>query len=284
MRRIETPGQGDETAMIPVLIVLCVGLFAYIAFFIENRRFVCTESVFEHEKVKTAFRIVQVSDLHDGSFGRENAALLDAIAKMQPDLILITGDLFNRRNARAYRNAMLFCKQAVRIAPTYFAEGNHECSLKETGERFLAEIERIGIHVLQNAYCDLPACRLIGLKQYASPQELCAMLEPNCLNIALAHRPELFPIYAGTGVDLVLSGHAHGGQIRLFHQPLYAPGQGFFPRYTSGFYQIGRSTLFVSRGLGNTIPFPRVFDTPELCMIEIRPKQKGENRYVCKRN
>ena len=270
--------------MIPALIVLGILLLAYIVFFIENRRFVCTESVFEHEKVKKVFRIAQVSDLHDASFGPENAALSEAILKSRPDLILITGDLFNRRNARAYRNAMQFCRKAVRIAPTYFAEGNHECSLRETGERFLAEIERIGVHVLQNAYCDLPVCRLIGLKQYASPQELSAMLEPNCLNIALAHRPELFPIYAGTGVDLVLSGHAHGGQIRLFRQPLYAPGQGFFPRYTSGFYEIGPSTLFVSRGLGNTIPFPRVFDTPELCIIEIRPKQKGENTHVCKRN
>ena len=267
--------------MIPVLIVIGVLLLIYVAFFLENRRFVCTRSVFEHEKAAQIFRIVLVSDLHDGAFGKNRQQLSDAICDCRPDMILLTGDLFNRRNARAYRNAMRFCKEAVQIAPTYFAEGNHECSLGETGERFITEIERIGVSVLRDAYRDLPACRLIGLRQYASPQTLSEMLDPNRLNVAMAHRPELFPIYAGTGVELVLSGHAHGGQIRLFGHALYAPGQGFFPDFTQGFYSEGRSTLFVSRGLGNTIPFPRVFDTPELCIIEIQPKRKGENTDVC---
>ena len=266
--------------MIPALIVLGVLLALYFAFFLENRRFTCTGSVFEHGKVKEPFRIVQVSDLHDASFGKDGNKLIDAIRAYRPDMILLTGDLFNRRNARAYRNAMQFARTAVLIAPTYFAEGNHECSLGETGERFIQEIERIGVIVLRDAYRDLKECHLIGLKQYAPPQTLAEMLDPDRLNVVMAHRPELFPIYAQTGVELVLSGHAHGGQIRLFGRALYAPGQGFFPRFTQGYYEEGRSTMYVSRGLGNTIPFPRVFDTPELCMIEIRPKRKGED-HTC---
>ena len=267
--------------MIPALIVLGVLLLLYAAFFLENRRFVCTESVFEHEKVRAPFRIVQVSDLHDVAFGKDQSALMDAIRAYRPDMILITGDLFNRRNVRAFRNAMRFCMEAVKIAPTYFAEGNHECSLGETGERFIEELKRIGVVVLRDAYLDLLPCRLIGLKQYASPETLAAMVDGNRLNVTMAHRPELFPIYAQTGAELILSGHAHGGQIRLFKRGLYAPGQGFFPRFTEGFYWEDRSTLYVSRGLGNTIPFPRVFDTPELCIIEIRPKNKGVDSDVC---
>ena len=100
------------------------------------------------------------------------------------------------------------------------------------------------------------------------------MLSRNRLNVVMAHRPELFPIYAGTGADVVLSGHAHGGQIRFHHRGLYAPEQGLLPKYTEGMYRRGASMLYVSRGLGNTIPFPRVFNTPELNVISFIQKEK----------
>ena len=97
------------------------------------------------------------------------------------------------------------------------------------------------------------------------------MLAPDRLNLVLAHRPERFPLYAGTGADVVLSGHAHGGQIRLFRRGLYAPQQGVFPKYTEGVYNSGDSILYVSRGLGNTIVTPRVFNTPELNVLDFDP-------------
>jgi predicted MPP superfamily phosphohydrolase len=108
-----------------------------------------------------------------------------------------------------------------------------------------------------------------------------AMLSENKLNIVMAHRPELFPIYAGTGADVILSGHAHGGQIRLFGHGIFAPGQGFFPRYTSGIYRSGTSLLHVSRGLGNTILVPRVFDTPELNVLQLQMTESKEKEHVC---
>ena len=96
-----------------------------------------------------------------------------------------------------------------------------------------------------------------------------------------AHRPELFQIYAGTGADVILSGHAHGGQIRIRRRGLYAPQQGFFPSYSEGIYRSGKSLMFVSRGLGNTIPVPRIFNTPELCVISFEPAEKRkEKEYV----
>ncbi len=267
--------------MVPALIVIGILFILYLLFFLENRRFVVTRSEIRHSKIDFTGTIVQVSDLHDLSFGKEQKRLLDAIRAAQPDQILITGDLFNRRNKNAFRNAFTFVRGAKKIAPVYFAEGNHECSLGETGERDIETIRQMGVVVLRDEYTDLPHYRLIGLKQYASPQQLRAMIDPERLNIVLAHRPELFPIYAGEHPDIVLSGHAHGGQIRAFRFGLYAPGQGFFPRFTAGQHWIGNTCLYVSRGLGNTIPFPRVFNTPELNVISLQPiEQKGEEKCL----
>ena len=267
--------------MIPALIVIGILLLAYAAFFIENRRFVIRRETIRHAKVNKAFTIVQVSDLHDRQFGKEQEKLLSAIRDAKPDLIVITGDLFNRHNKSACENAFAFIRGAVRIAPVYFAEGNHECSLGETGERYIETIRDMGVHVLRGEYTDVGSIRIIGLRQYAPPEQLSALTDASRMNLALAHRPELYPIYADTGADVVLSGHAHGGQIRLFGRGVYAPQQGLFPRFDAGQYEIGRSILHVSRGLGNTIPFPRVFNTPELNVLTFKPITEKEHSNVC---
>ncbi len=257
--------------MIPVLVIFGILFLAYLLFFLENRRFVTRCETIRQEKVREPFTVVQVSDLHDCRFGKDQKTLIEAIRAAGPDMILITGDLFNRHNHKACRNAFAFVQKAVGIAPVYFAEGNHECSLGETGERYIETIRGMGVRVLSDEFTDVDTVRLIGLKQYADPQTLASMLDKTRLNLVLAHRPELFPIYAGTDADVILSGHAHGGQIRVFGVPVYSPGQGFFPRYTSGLYRWNRSQMHVSRGLGNTIPFPRVFDTPELNILYFKP-------------
>lgn len=258
--------------MIPALIAVGILGLLYVLFFWENRRFKVTHETIAHRSIAKPFRVVQVSDLHDRRFGTEQSKLLAAIREAKPDLIVITGDLFNRHNERACKNALLFAEKAVAIAPTYFAEGNHECSLKRTGKRYVDAIARSGVRVLRNAAVDLPQCRLIGLKQYATAKQLQRLSDPDRFNLVLAHRPELFPEYAKTDADVVLSGHAHGGQIRLFRHGVYAPGQGFLPKYTEGVHRIGDTVLFVSRGLGNTIAAPRVFNTPELCVLDLVPE------------
>lgn len=267
--------------MIPFLVVIGLLLFAYLLFFLENRRFVIRYETIRHKKVKQAFTVVQVSDLHDCRFGKDQEKLLAAICSAAPDLILITGDLFNRHNKHAYKNAFAFVRGALKIAPVWFAEGNHECALGETGEKYIDAICEMGVHILRDEYADLKDVRLVGLKQYAAPQTLEALLDGNRLNLVMSHRPELFPIYAGTGADFILSGHAHGGQIRLFGIGVFAPGQGLFPKFTSGLYERGKSLLHVSRGLGNTILFPRVFDTPELNVLQFKPNKSKENEHVC---
>lgn len=270
--------------MIPALVVIGILLILYLLFFLENRRFVVRRDVIRHEKVEEAFTVVQVSDLHDRSFGKDQSKLLSAIRAAHADMIVITGDLFNRRRKNACKNAFSFVREAVQIAPVYFAEGNHECSLGETGEQYINAIRDMGVQVLQDEYADTKYARLIGLRQYAAPQQLEALSQGERLNLILAHRPELFPIYADAGADIVLSGHAHGGQIRLFGIAVYAPGQGLLPWYTSGFYRRWNALLFVSRGLGNTILFPRVFDTPELNILEFKPMESKENDNVCTGN
>lgn len=263
--------------MIPLLIVIGILLALYIGFFLENLRFVTRRETIIHEKIRKPFTVVQISDLHDLAFGKKQAKLLCAIREAKPDLIVITGDLFNRRRKKACRNAFAFADGAVRIAPVYFAEGNHEISLRETGERYIETIRMTGVRVLRDEHVDHDDIRIIGLRQYASPQALQSMLDMDRLNIVLAHRPELFPIYTSTDADVILSGHAHGGQIRFFGIGLYSPGQGFFPRFTTGLYRIGKSILHVSRGLGNTIPFPRMFDTPELNILYFQTDRIKEN-------
>ena len=205
------------------------------------------------------------------------ATLLNAIREAKPDFVAITGDLFDRHNSRAYKDAFEFVKKINDVAPTYFCEGNHECALKETGEQFIDRVAKQGVCVLRDAYTDLPYCRLIGLKQHSPAEQLTAMLSADRLNLVLAHRAERFPIYAETEADVILSGHAHGGQIRIGHKGIYAPQQGLFPKYTEGWYKIGKSSMYVSRGLGNTILFPRVFNTPELNVIDFIPATSKED-------
>ena len=262
--------------MIPALIAAGVLILVYLLLFLDAYRFVVKEDRIAHTKIKKPFTVVQVSDLHNGRFGTAQEKLLSAIREAKPDAIVLTGDLFNRHVPSASEHALAFVKGAVQIAPVYFAEGNHEIALGETGERYIDTIREMGVTVLRDEFVDRNAYRLIGLRQYASPQALTSMLDPNRLNVVLAHRPELFPIYAGTEADVVLSGHAHGGQIRLFGIGVYAPGQGFFPKYHSGLYRRGRSILYVSKGLGNTIPIPRVFDTPELNILQFEPLRTEE--------
>ena len=262
--------------MIFALIAIGILICAYLLFFCENRRFVVRRTEIAHKKVVKPFTVVQISDLHDKRFGAGQEKLMQAIRDAKPDRIVITGDLFNRKNKNAYRNAFSLVNQCVRIAPVFFSEGNHECALGDAGEAYIKAIGDAGVHVLRDEFVDSGPVRFIGLKQYAEPEKLASMLSCEKLNVVLAHRPERFPLYAGTGADVILSGHAHGGQVRLFDIGLYAPEQGVFPKYTSGIYTIDKSLMYVSRGLGNTVIVPRVFNTPELDVLSFKPVDKKE--------
>ncbi|MGI5856625.1 MAG: metallophosphoesterase [Candidatus Merdivicinus sp.] len=234
------------------------------------------------------FRIAHISDLHNTEFGKENTALLALLQEAAPALIAVTGDLVDSRHTDL-DTAAAFMEAAAEIAPVYYVTGNHEARLESYPalEKRLADA---GVTVLRNQMAELewdgvrfciagiddPDFSHTGGFLDESAAAANAVLEEvlgktrNAYTILLSHRPELLDVYAAQGVDLVLCGHAHGGQIRLpWIGGLYAPGQGFFPSYTSGLYSSGSTIMTVSRGLGNSLfPF-RVNNRPELILLKL---------------
>lgn len=232
------------------------------------------------------YRIAQVSDLHNAEFGGGNQRLLDMLREAEPDMIAITGDLIDSRKTNI-AVALAFAEEAVRIAPCYYVSGNHEARIPEYRE-LKAGLEAAGVTVLDDARVEIEisgnSITIIGVND---PSFLADYLtsdaavmdrklselssEDASFTILLSHRPELFDTYAAHDMDLVLTGHAHGGQFRLpLIGGLIAPNQGLFPKYDDGLYSEGNTNMIVSRGLGNSIiPF-RFNNRPEVVLIELK--------------
>lgn len=235
-------------------------------------------------KAFSGLRIAHISDLHNASFGEDNAALLQMLAENKPDLIAITGDLIDSRRTDI-DIALNFAEEASQIAPVYYVTGNHESRISQY-PKLKTGLEALGVTVLEDT-CVLLAregqtIRFAGLNDPAFgpsgdpaagvSEKLETMLtDDSVYTILLSHRPELFDTYAAHGIDLTLSGHAHGGQIRIpFLGGVIAPNQGLFPPYDSGLYSQAETNMVVSRGLGNSLfPF-RVNNRPEIIFIELR--------------
>ncbi len=233
------------------------------------------------------FKIVQVSDLHNEEFGTKQDRLLRAIKDASPDLIAVTGDLIDSRRTDV-GNAMDFINGAVKIAPVYYVTGNHEArtseyaklekQMREAGVTILRDegtgIQRggasIGMLGLDDPRFKMKG-NMFGKNMSMLDRKLKGMLsDRGGYTILLSHRPELFDIYAANGIDLVLSGHAHGGQVRLpFVGGLVAPNQGLFPKYSEGVYEKKQTKMVVSRGLGNSIIPVRINNPPELVVIKL---------------
>lgn len=232
------------------------------------------------------FRIAQISDLHNTEFGDNNSKLIEKLRQCNPDIILITGDLIDSRNTDI-EIATSFAKQSSKIAPTYFVSGNHESRIEEY-EDLLMGLENAGVTVLDNTAAEIEksgaSIMLIGVidpdfqtdylfetSQSTMERDLKNLISGDeGYTVLLSHRPELFDVYADKDINLVFSGHAHGGQIRLpFVGGIIAPAQGLFPKYDAGTYAKGDTTMVVSRGLGNSIfPF-RVNNRPEIVVVEL---------------
>ena len=236
----------------------------------------------------SGFRIAQVSDLHNAEFGKGNRKLLELLSESKPDIIAITGDLVDAGHTDI-GVALDFAKEAVKIAPVYYVTGNHEASLSQYDELKIG-LKTIGVIVLEDEAVqlkhDTEEITLIGLSDPDFTikgdifREAPAMVrtklssfvddDESSYTILLSHRPELFESYARCSIDLVLSGHAHGGQFRLpFIGGLIAPNQGLFPKYDAGLYTSGSTNMIVSRGLGNSIIPIRFNNRPEVVVIEL---------------
>lgn len=236
----------------------------------------------------SGFRIAQVSDLHNAEFGKNNADLLKMLSENKPDIIAITGDMVDSRHTDI-EIALDFAREAVKIAPVYYVTGNHEASLRQY-DKLKSGLEEIGAVVLEDQAVQLEKnggkITLIGLSDPNFSinsdvlDEAPAMIrtklnnlidDENSYTVVLSHRPELFETYAECGADLILSGHAHGGQFRLpFIGGLFAPGQGLFPKYDAGLYTEGNTNMIVSRGIGNSIIPLRFNNRPEIVIANLR--------------
>lgn len=237
----------------------------------------------------SGFRIAQVSDLHNAEFEKNNIGLLQMLSGNKPDIIVITGDLVDAQHTDV-DIVLDFVREAVQIAPVYYVTGNHEANMSQYQyDELKTGLEMIGVVVLEDKAVQIEhdgeKMMLIGLSDPDFTikgdmfMEVPAMVHTklkNLINIEdsyivlLSHRPELFETYVNCGVDLVLSGHAHGGQFRLpFVGGLIAPNQGLFPQYDAGLYTDGHTNMVVSRGIGNSIiPF-RFNNRPEIVLAEL---------------
>lgn len=233
-----------------------------------------------------AYRIVQISDLHDAQIGENNEKLIAMTAETEPDCIVLTGDFVDSSRFHPERSLSV-AESLVKIAPVYYVSGNHEAILPDEDYQALTDgLRGLGVCVLEDESAELTrdgqSIRLIGLtdigfhpgtleeKKDALRTALSALLPEDEFSVTLAHRPELMDVYTECGAPLVLSGHAHGGQIRL---PgiggLIAPGQGLFPKYTEGKYEENGTTLVVSRGIGNSVLPLRVNDRPQIVVVQL---------------
>ena len=236
------------------------------------------------------YRIAHISDLHNTEIGKNNEKLLDMLRDADPDIIAITGDLIDSRNTDI-DIALQFAERAMEIAPCYYVTGNHEARASEYAG-LKTGLTECGVVVLED--------ECIKIRQQGETIDLLGVNDPsfqtdylfgdseavmrsklqdisgaeNDYTILLSHRPELFSIYVEGNIDLILSGHAHGGQFRLpFLGGLVAPNQGFFPKYDAGLFTEENTNMIVSRGIGNSLlPF-RFNNRPEVILIELHSEQ-----------
>ena len=230
------------------------------------------------------FRIAQVSDLHNAEFGEGNSKLLELLSQTEPDIIVLTGDLIDSRQTDI-KIALAFARKAMKIAPVYFVSGNHEARVSEY-EGLKMGLAEAGVIVLENQIVEItregdsitlmgiddPSFQesyLFGDAEGVTKQAIESLQrESDGYTILLSHRPELFDLYVETEMDLVFSGHAHGGQFRLpFIGGLVAPNQGFFPKYDAGLFSEENTNMIVSRGVGNSIVPLRFNNRPEIIVV-----------------
>ena len=232
------------------------------------------------------FRIAQVSDLHNAEFGEGNSKLIQLLSQTEPDIIVLTGDLIDSRQTDI-RIALTFAREAMKIAPVYYVSGNHEARVSEY-EDLKMGLAEAGVIILENQKVEITqegeSITLMGIDDpsfqedylFGDSESVARQAIENLQNesdgytVLLSHRPELFDLYVETEMDLVFSGHAHGGQFRLpFVGGLVAPNQGFFPKYDAGQFNEENTTMIVSRGVGNSIIPIRVNNRPEIVVATL---------------
>lgn len=241
-----------------------------------------THYIISTRKLQESKKIAILADLHCRRFGRGQSAILDVLRKERPDLILIPGDLFDTDRNLEISFELI---EGLHEFPVYFTSGNHDMYLKNEIEDLRMRLRKEGVHVLENAETTLcigkDTIELYGLSDEGripktSPEEISRQFKTNHYRILISHRPEFVEFYGKLDCDLIVSGHAHGGQWRLpgTHQGLYAPHMGLLPKYTEGVHDLNGRKLVISRGLASGNPLiPRLYNNPEIVLIDLQPNK-----------
>ena len=257
----------------------------------ENNSLSVSHIKYTNSKIPKAFkgyRIVQISDLHNKQFGKNQSKLIERIKECNPDIVVITGDLVDDKRCSldvSLEMSTSFVTQVSEIAPVYYVAGNHEAY---TGEykKIKQKLSETNINMLDNESVVISKneeeLMLIGVLDpyfYGGSEssnskklnnELKELSDNDYFKVLLSHRPELMDIYVDNKIDLVFAGHAHGGQFRIpLIGGIIAPSQGFFPKYIDGEYVENDTTMIVSRGLGASIIPIRIFNKPEIVLVEL---------------
>ena len=283
-----------------ILTIICILAVCLIWVMIyDTNRFVVSKYVFSDSRIKKNCRAVVIADLHNKQYGKGNEKLVEAIRNIKPDFILVAGDIPVATPDKPLDIAVDFIKKISEMCPIYYGNGNHEHRMKlypqiygDMSERYTKELERTGVKILVNENITLQdfGIKIYGSeieKKYYKRMQMTVMEEDymskilgtpsaDMYNILIAHNPQYFDNYAAWGADLVLSGHIHGGiaRIPIINKGIFSPAIQFFPKYDSGRYEIGKSTMLLSRGLGmHTIPI-RLFNPGEIIQIDFKSKNE----------
>ena len=285
--------------MIDVMIAITCVLFIACLWFMlyDSNRFVVMTHEITDERVRKPLRAVVLADLHNKRYGKNNEKLLEAIDNCHPDCIFIAGDMLTAKPGESIDVALGVLKALAGKYPVYYGNGNHEHRLKlypqkygDMAVRYEEALRKLGIEPLVNSHVSLPEHGVViygaqidkfyykRLKvQHMEPDYLTSLLgnpEPDKYTVLLAHNPDYAPQYAEWGADLTLSGHVHGGVVRVpfWGRGVVSPNIRFFPRYDGGIFREKERLILVSRGLGmHTIPF-RLFNPAELWVVDLKPQ------------
>lgn len=239
------------------------------------------------ERLSGSIRIALVTDLHSCYYGKGQAKLISAIDAQKPDVILLGGDIFDDK--RSDDLSETFLAGIAGRYPCYYVTGNHECwaggesfrkkmeILKKYGiPRLTGDVVSVPVGNAEVKICGVDDPDIVLVRAANAEAELFEVkksISEEDYTILLTHRPELFETYVNAGFDLVLTGHAHGGQWRIpgILNGLFAPDQGLFPKYAGGLFQKNKTTMIVSRGLAReSTPIPRFYNAPELVIIDLK--------------
>ena len=289
----------DMKKILKVAVIFCIVLVVFIGMeiMISYKCLTVTNYKIKSNKIKEDLRIVLISDLHNSEFGKNNKRLIGKIIKQEPDLILLDGDMLNEER-KDPSIVITLIRQLKKTAPVYYSWGNHEeAYLDRKTSDLYAQLQAAGAHILDKKYEDLTIkhdqIRIGGLYEYAfavdgegtmSKEDMKPKLrnfltdfeDTDAFKIMMAHRPDSFIFGQAVdtwNIDLVTSGHAHGGQVIIPGKGgLYGADQGWFPKYVNGIHHFKKvKNMVITRGLGSDKEkLPRFHNIPEIVVIDLQ--------------